>query len=642
VSSLKYANALTARKRRAFFNLELSVTYKFAKKPIAACDTECFHDYWLCGFTTEDGRHADFEMYEGLPLAAGRLREYLDYYTLITYNGTNYDLPMIMAALAGFTCAQLKALNDAIIVRGLKPWEVYRQYNLPEPTFDHVDVQEPAPGVRISLKTYGGRLHSRKLQETPVDFNLPLAPSEREPVKGYCQNDRITTLDLMHAIAPRLELRAELSEEYGIDLRSKSDAQIAESVIKAKLGFSVQKPVWKHGTTFKYQVPEFVHFQTQQMQDVLEMVRNAEFVVTDKEQAVGEDDVKTGVQMPQELKDAKVTIGSSVYRMGIGGLHSSESTVAHVCDGTFTLTDADVTSYYPTMILNGRYYPQQMGERFITIYRDIFDTRVKAKMLAKTLKGTPEGDKYATLNEGFKIVLNGSFGKFGSKYSALFSPTLMIQTTMTGQLSLLMLIEMLELAGIPVVSANTDGIVIKCPTRMKWVQYGVIKEWEKITGLNMEYAEYAALYSRDVNNYVALKPDGEVKTKGVFADAGLAKSPANMICVDAVKAYLAQWVPIEQTILECRDIRRFLTIRNVTGGAVKNGKHLGKSVRWYYGKNEMGTINYGSNGNRVPKSEGAVPMQDLVDEFADDLDHAWYIREAYAMLSEIDGSVKMR
>lgn len=63
----------------------------------------------------------------------------------------------------------------------------------------------------------------------------------------------------------------------------------------------------------------------------------------------------------------------------------------------------------------------------------------------------------------FKIVLNGTFGKLGSKYSFLYSPNLMIQVTITGQLALLMLIEALEAAGISVVSANTDGIVSRCP-----------------------------------------------------------------------------------------------------------------------------------------------------------------------------------
>ena len=44
----------------------------------------------------------------------------------------------------------------------------------------------------------------------------------------------------------------------------------------------------------------------------------------------------------------------------------------------------------------------------------------------------------------------------------LYSPDLLINTTITGQLTLLMLIEMITLSGGKVKSANTDGIVILC------------------------------------------------------------------------------------------------------------------------------------------------------------------------------------
>lgn len=66
-----------------------------------------------------------------------------------------------------------------------------------------------------------------------------------------------------------------------------------------------------------------------------------------------------------------------------------------------------------------------------------------------------------TTDGGSKIQINGTFGKTGSPYSVLFAPTMLIQTTITGQLSLLMLIEWHEIYGIPVISANTDGVVIK-------------------------------------------------------------------------------------------------------------------------------------------------------------------------------------
>ena len=163
-----------------------------------------------------------------------------------------------------------------------------------------------------------------------------------------------------------------------------------------------------------------------------------------------------------------------------------------------------------TSFLGQRLYPSHIGSDFLTVYKGLVDKRIKAKR---------EGNK--VVNEALKVTINGSFGKFGSRWSALYGPNLLIQTTVTGQLSLLMLIEALELSGISVVSANTDGIVIYCHKRNQAVLNQIVGDWEAATGFNTEETEYTAIYSRDINNYLAIKSDGSYKAKGAYADADL-------------------------------------------------------------------------------------------------------------------------
>ncbi len=165
------------------------------------------------------------------------------------------------------------------------------------------------------------------------------------------------------------------------------------------------------------------------------------------------------------------------------------------------------------------------------------------------------------------------FGKFGSKYSFLYSPDLLINTTITGQLTLLMLIEMITTAGGNVKSANTDGIVILCKRHNVQAIRDTVSLFELNTIFSMEYTEYRALYSINVNNYLAVKPDGKVKGKGQFAIGGLAKNPTNTISVKAAIAYLTKQTPIKETILQCQDIRDFITLRTVKGGATKDGRN---------------------------------------------------------------------
>lgn len=240
-----------------------------------------------------------------------------------------------------------------------------------------------------------------------------------------------------------------------------------------------------------------------------------------------------------------------------------------------------------------------------------------------------------TETESKKVSINGAYGKLGSPYSIVYAPNLLIQVTVTGQLALLMLIERMEQSGISVVSANTDGIVLKFhKSRLDEVRSN-IKDWERATGFDMEETRYRALYSRDVNNYLALKDDGSYKTKGVLATAGLMKNPDNQIVSDAVCAFLNGGTPIAETIFSCTDIRKFLRVKRVTGGGVWGDKYLGRVVRWYRGVNSNTPITYKKNGNKVGGSDCAVPLMDLPDSMPSDIDYGFYLAEASDLLKEV-------
>lgn len=587
-------------------------------KPLAAFDIECYMNYFLVMFRNiETGNTLHFELHDDCELDIEKVRAICSRYTLVGFNSNNYDLTILSYALAGATNKLLKRASDAIIVGGLKSWQVADQLGFKLVKPDTIDLIEVAPG-KASLKIYGGRIHSRKMQDLPIEPSALITPEQRPLMRQYCGNDLETTINLYNTLREQIDLRITMSKEYGIDLRSKSDAQIAEAVIKSRveeiLKENITRPEVSSDTTFKYRVPDFIQFTTKQMQDVLAKVAGAEFHLAANGRPL----------TPDELDELQITIGQTTYRMGIGGLHSCESRAAHFADDDFILVDRDVASYYPAIILGQGLAPAHLGKPFLTVYKDIVDRRLAAKKAGNTV-----------VANSLKITINGSFGKLGSKWSALYSPDLLIQVTITGQLSLLMLIEMLETNGIPVVSANTDGAVIKCPRSRVKMMDDIVALWEFATGFETEATRYKALYSRDVNNYVAVKEKAGYKAKGAYAPAGLQKNPQNEICTIAVAEYLMHGTPVEFTINECDDIRRFVTIRTVRGGAVKDGEYLGKAIRWYYGKGVQGAIHYQTNGNRVPRSEGAKPLMELPDALPTDIDYDWYIAEAKSILSQI-------
>lgn len=633
-------------------------------RPLLDTDTECYPDYWLFkAYDESTHQFYSFGMWPGQPLDIQGVVDVLSRYTLITFNGEKYDILMIVLAIHGATCEQLKEANDDIIVRKLPPWTFCEKWGIQIPDYiDNIDVMEVAPGVRISLKMYMGRLHAPKLQDLPYDPSQQLDGVGRFVIADYCGNDLVGTNMLRHEVWERVQLRMAIGERYKIDVRSKSDAQIAEAVIKAQLDFYPQKRYIPHGYSFNYEPPAYVQFVTPQMRELLDLVQRAAFVVTDKEEALmmhGETSgVRTGVNIPAELKGRDIIIGQGVYRLGIGGLHSQESCVSYFSDDDFELEDWDVKSYYPSLILTMGMVPEQLGPAFRIIYKAIYERRLLSKSesarIAKLWEcmGSPElkaeADLLRTESDGLKIVLNGTFGKLFSKYSILYAPELGIRTTITGQLALLMLVEMMECSGIRVVSANTDGIILRIPKGLKDIARQVVKWWEQRTGLEMECTPYRSVHQRDVNNYIAIDTNGKVKRKGVFNQGGVLSGPQgkgpNMdICADAVVAWLKDGTPIADTIRNCTDIRKFIVLRHCDKGAVDlsnpgtaiaDGKYLGRAVRWYYGS-QRGYLGTKDTGQKVAGSDGATPVMTLPDALPADINYGKYVNVAMEMVADI-------
>lgn len=623
-----------------------------SNRPLYELDLETYPDYYLTKFYDEQtGQFYDFGMWEDHPLDILGIINLLARVTIVTFNGAKYDLLILTLALYGATNAQLKEANDDIIVRKLQPWEFCDKWGIEIPAYiDHIDIMEVAPGVRIGLKMYMGRLHAPTLQDLPYDPSTRLDAMGRFNVARYCGNDLVGTNLLRHEVWERVRLRMAVGERYKLDVRSKSDAQIAEAVIKAQLDFRPNKRYIPHGFTFNYTPPEYIQYATPQMRELLDVIRSAPFVVTDKEESIilyGESaGVTTGVQIPAQLKGRDIRIGESVYRMGIGGLHSQESSVSYFSQpGIARLKDVDVKSYYPSLILTMGMVPEQLGAAFLIIFRAIYDRRLTAKDEAGKLEelGLLEDARDAkTESDGLKIVLNGTFGKLFSKYSILYAPELGIRTTITGQLALLMLIEMMECSGIRVVSANTDGIVLLIPEGMDGIADQVVKWWEARTGLEMEASDYASIHQRDVNNYVAIDAKGKAKRKGVFNQGGVLSGPQgkgpNMdICADAFVEWLKNGTPIADTIRACADIRKFVVLRGVKDGGTHmggTGEYLGKAVRWYYGLDRSSYI-ADAKGGRVAGSKGAVPVMKLPETFPTDIDYSKYVNEAMEMVADV-------
>lgn len=579
-------------------------------------DVECYKNYFLICFKS-DIKLRTYELYKDIKLDIPEIKLIMSKYLTIGFNSFNYDLPMINYALSGASNTDLKRLSDELVLSDVKSWEICNKYNIRTPnTWNHIDLIEPSPGVMIGLKMYGARMHTRKLQDLPIEPGNLIEDNQINIIKEYCVNDVDITIELYNRVKNIIDLRQVMNDNNkskNLDFRSKSDAQIAEAIFRESFG--ITKGVKNRIDTsysYKYKAPCYINFINPDLVELKNKLEEVSFHV----------DVKGSLLLNKEVA-TKISIGKSKYTIGVGGLHSNEKHRAIIKKDNEFLIDIDVISYYPSIIINNGYSPPKLPE-FLRYYTNLYNKRLKAKR-----------ENNISKSDAYKIILNGSFGKFGSVYSCLYSPSLLLHTTITGQLSLLMLIENIEKCDCSVISANTDGLTIIGDNNNLDKLYIELSKWEKLTNFKLDRVDYKAIYHESVNTYVAIKTDNTIKAKGFYANDGLSKHPIAKVCVKAVINYLTKKQPIESTILDkSNEITDFISIRKVKGGGIYNNDYLGKVVRWYYSTDGL-KITYKTNGNLVANTEGSKPIMTIPDHNLTNIDYVKYIDTANKMLNRL-------
>jgi hypothetical protein len=597
------------------------------KKTAVGLDVESYSNFFLVMVKRfSDGTYLSFERSRRSEIDWPVLHRILQENVIVTFNGNYYDLPILYRAAQGADPVELKLATNRIIDGDFRAWEIERELGVRVPRLNHIDLMEPNPSLKASLKTLTGRLHGKFVVDLPFPPDKVLTFREMNVTTLYCANDLDSNQLLYEAMREALELRVNLGGRYGQDFRSKSDSQVGEAIVRKRIKELVGNDVDLRPNLsvppFRYEPPSFLRFDTDAMKRTLELVRSVEFHV--------KGNGKTS--KPAELENLIVPLGEGRYSMGNGGLHSTETHRKVLATDEMGLEDVDIASQYPRIILNLGLYPAALGPTFLTVYRDIVEERLAAKAA---------GDKATA--DGVKIAINGVYGKLSSPYSFLYAPPLATTITLTGQLAVLMLIERSELAGIRVVSANTDGVVFHYPRGRRDELDALIAAWEADTGFEIEKTPYQALYSSSVNTYLALKPNGKVKVKGPLADPWdlepskrdqMQKNPQMTVCTHALVNLVRDGTPLAETIHGCRDPRAFVTMIKSTVGAKWRGYYLGRAIRYYW-STDGEAIRTAKGNNQVAKTEGAKPLQELPDEVPADVDYDRYCEETADLAAQL-------
>jgi hypothetical protein len=216
------------------------------------------------------------------------------------------------------------------------------------------------------------------------------------------------------------------------------------------------------------------------------------------------------------------------------------------------------------------------------------------------------------------------------------------------------LIEELELNGIHVISANTDGIVIKLPRDKFDVYKDITDRWNKFNKMGADYEEYVEIVSRDVNNYFDVQKDGTVEFKGALDPKqylkDLKKGYDMPVVALAVYNYFRYNKPVMQTLKEHTDILDFCKTQNVgrqfdvVYDKYENGEfhtiYSQRHVRFYVSTNGVVIQKENKIDNKRSKLAGGLPVQ-ILNQLDDkpieerNINYKYYYDEAYKIINPI-------
>lgn len=338
-----------------------------------------------------------------------------------------------------------------------------------------------------SLKWIEYTMDWENILDMPLAHNKDIHSQEDvDTIVEYCINDVKATKAIYNRSTDLIALRKTLSNTYDINLYNASEPRISKELFSYYLSrdLNIDKKELKKLRTFRKVINidkiilPYIKFKTIEFNNLLERF-------------------KTVSLDPQNIKGAfkhSVMYKGVKTDFGLGGAHGANKAGIYEKTEDTIIMSSDVTSFYPNLAIRNGWSPAHLNSKsFCTLYEWFFEERKKIP------KSNP-------MNYVYKIILNSTYGLSNDKNSFLYDPEFTMRITINGQLSLMMLYEMI-MEAIPeavAIMQNTDGVETIIPKDKKELYLSICKEWEKITDLNLEHDTYQKLVFADVNNYIGV------------------------------------------------------------------------------------------------------------------------------------------
>lgn len=561
-------------------------------------------------------------------------------YIFCGYNNIHYDNPIVnfiieyKETLKKSTRLDIEynlfQLSQTIIKGDLEKWKRWKYAN----NFETLDLLTMlfSQKLRVGLKEMQVTMKYSNVQEYDGNFEAPIPEEDIPKMIQYNINDVNSTEELLYRCENDIKLRLNIEEEYGIKALNKDGVNLGMEILKTKYLEKTHK-TWNdikdlRSPCDKIALNEiilpFIKFDNPILKDLLNEM---------KQQVVSPD---------RKGYNKHFLIDNLEYSVGVGGIHSVNKPSIFIAKEDEVISDVDVASLYPSLIIEYGFYPPHLGKEFLEVYKGIKDERIEAKHNGNKLK-----------NLTLKLSINGLSGNLQSEFSWCYSPKTVMRIRINGQLLLLMLAEKLISIGCQIIQANTDGLFILRKKKDEQKFKDVCKWWENLTRLELEEDRFERFYQFAINDYLGIiegykdsKNPKLLKKKGLFIDSvTLGKGMQPMIIPKAINANLADNIPVEETIRNCKDINEFITYQKVDKKFTVQymDKFITHINRYYVSTNGGYLYKCEVEDGKIVKfanmltASGVTLCNDItaIKKFPRNINYKYYIKEANKILAKL-------
>lgn len=459
----------------------------------------------------------------------------IDYYNehkneiWIGYNSRNYDQFILKSILLGLNP---KRVNDYIIVDKAKGNQIDRRFKTIQ-LFDY-DVMTSMQGLK-QLEGFMG--NDIRESSVPFDINRKLNAEELAETIKYCTHDVEQTMEVFMKRKSDFDAQMDLIKTFNLPMEmiGLTKAQLTAIILGCR----------------KDQFYDWYDEFDLQIVDTLRIEKYKEVVNWFKDR-----------HNHDYNKNLKIDVCGIPHIFGWGGLHGCIDKPIH---RKGCLIHVDVTSYYPSIMIEYDFLTRNCKNK--NKFKEIYDKRVELKKAGKKKEQAP-----------YKIILNGTYGICKDKYSLAYDPRQANNVCVNGQLMLLDLLEHLE-PYCEVIQSNTDGLIIQIPDTDEAFNKidDICYEWEQRTKMSLGFDFITEIWQKDVNNYIFKFDNGKLERKGAYVKELNELDNDLPIVNEAIVKYLTENKPVEETIKNCNELKKFQKIVKVSS-KYKNAWHNGTKL----------------------------------------------------------------